>query len=255
MAAAPVPPLPTSDAAPAPLSQGARIIDTFIAPSKTFTDLRRSASWWAPWLVISVISIIFILAIAKQVGFEQVNRNTIAQSPRQAEQFDKLPPDQQAARLRIGSKFIAVFGYASPAFILLYCLIGSLVVWLVFKLALGAETSFSQAYAIMMYSWLPGIFGAILATISLFAGANPEGFDINNPAGTNLAYYLDAATTGKFLRSLASALDVFTIWTIVLVGIGFACTSKVKRSTSITVVVVCYLVYKVAGASLAAAFS
>lgn len=256
MAAAPV--LPASPAPapqPAPLSQGARIIDTFIAPSKTFTDLRRSASWWAPWIVIGIFSIIFVYAVSKQVSFEQVNRNAIAHSAKQSEQFDKLPADQQAARLRIGGKFIAVLGYGSPAFLLLYCLVGSLVMWVVFKVGTGAETTFGQAYAILMYAWLPGILQALLATISLFAGVNPEGFDMSNPAGTNLAYYLDPDTTGKFARSMASALDVFTIWSIVLVGIGFACTSKVKRSKAITIVVVCYLVYKLLGASLAAAFS
>ena len=256
MAAAPVPPLssaPTPE--PASLSQGARIINTFIAPSKTFTDLRRSAEWWAPWILISIFSLVFMYAIGKQIGFEQVNRNSIAHSPKQAEQFDKLPPDQQAARVRIAAKFIAVFAYGSPAFLLLYCLIGSVVVWLVFKLGAAAETTFSQAYAIMMYAWLPGIIGAILGTISLFAGVNAEGFDINNPVGTNLAYYLDPETTGVFVRSMASALDVFTIWSLILVSIGFASTSKVKRSTAITIVVASYLVYKLLGAGLAAAFS
>jgi len=78
---------------------------------------------------------------------------------------------------------------------------------------------------------------------------------MSNPAGTNLAYYLDPDTTGKFVRSMASALDVFSIWSIILVGIGFSCTSKVKRSNAIILVAVCYLVYKLFGASLAAAFS
>jgi hypothetical protein len=39
---------------PAPLSEGRRLIDTFFAPRKTFTDLRRNASWWAPYLIIAV---------------------------------------------------------------------------------------------------------------------------------------------------------------------------------------------------------
>jgi hypothetical protein len=50
---------------------------------------------------------------------------------------------------------------------------------------------------------------------------------------------------------MASSLDVFTIWTIVLIGIGFASTSKVKRSTAIIIVAVWYLVYKLATSALA----
>jgi hypothetical protein len=246
MAAAPViPPSPMPAPEIAPMSQGARIVNTFIAPSKTFSDLRRSASWWAPWIVIGIFALVMAYAMGKQVGFEQIGKNQVEHSKR-ADQFDKLPADQQSAQLRISGKIIGVASYLSPFLILFYCLIATVPLWLTFKLALGAQTSFGQAYAIVMYGWLPGTLGAILAAVSLFAGVNPEGFDINNPAGTNVGYYLDPEATGRFLRGLASALDVFTIWTIVLVGIGFACTSKVKRSTAIIVVVVWYLVFKVA---------
>ena len=81
MAVAPLPPVsptPTSAAVAPPMSEGARIINTFVAPSKTFTDLRRSAAWWGPWIVISIFSLIFIYSIGKQVGFEQVSKNQIA---------------------------------------------------------------------------------------------------------------------------------------------------------------------------------
>jgi hypothetical protein len=250
MAAAPVVPAsPAPPPAPAPLSQGARIINVFIAPSKTFTDLRRSASWWAPWILISIFSLLFIYAMGRQVGFEQISKNQVAHSSR-ADQFDKLPADQQAKQLQLSSKIIAVFGYGSPFLILLYCLITTVALWLTFKLAVGGETSFGQAYALVMYAWLPGIIGAMLGAISLFAGVNPEGSDINNPVGTNLAYYLDPETTGKFVRGMASSIDVLSIWTIVLIGIGFACTCKVKRSTAIIIVAVWYLVYKLVGSAL-----
>ena len=84
MADAPVPPYaaPALPPEPAPLSEGARIVNTFIAPSKTFTDLRRNASWWGPWLLISIFALIFIYSMDRQIGFEQISRNEIAKSPR-----------------------------------------------------------------------------------------------------------------------------------------------------------------------------
>jgi Yip1 domain len=179
-----------------------------------------------------------------------VSRYQVAHSSR-ADQFDKLPPDQQARQLGISVTITKVFSYGLPIFVLLYCLIATVVLWLSFKLALGAETTFWQAYAITMYGWLPGIIGGILGTVSLFAGVNPEGFDIRNPVGTNLAYYLDPDTTSKFVRAIASSLDILSIWTVVLIGIGYACTSKVKRSTAIIVVAVWFLVVKLMGAGLA----
>ncbi len=248
MAAAPVAPAPP--APPAKMSEGARIINTYIAPSKTFTDLRRSAAWWGPWILISIFSIAFMMTIGKQVGFEQISKNQIEHSKR-ADQFDKLPADQQARQLGISSKIIGGLGYASPLVILLISLISTTALWATFKVGASAETTFGQAYAIVMYAGLPGIVGAILGIISLFAGVNPEGFDINNPVGTNLAYYLDPDTTSKFVRGMASSIDLITIWSIVLMGIGFACTSKVKRSTAIMIVVGWFVFYKVITSALA----
>ena len=251
MAAAPVIPVTPEPAQPAGLSQGERIIDTFIAPSKTFTDIRRSASWWAPWLLISLCSLVFIYAIARQVTFEQISKNQISHSKR-ADQFDKQPPDQQERQLQISSKIIQGFGYGSPLLILFFSLISTVVLWATFKVAAGAETTFGQAYAITIYAGLPGVIGAILGSIALFAGVNPEGFDINNPVGTNLAYYLDADTTGKFIRGMASSIDVITIWTLILTAIGYTCTSnKVKRSTALMIVIGWYLAYKLITSGLA----
>lgn len=244
MAAAPSVP---SSSTPVPetggLSEGARILNTFIAPSKTFTDLKRNASWWGPWLLIAVVSFLFIYTMQRQIGFEQISKNVIEHSP-QADQFDKLPVDQQAKQLQGTSKVIAVFSYGGPFFILLYLLIETAVLWTTFKFITGADTSFKVAYAISFYGALPGIIGGILGIIALFAGVNPEGFDIKNPVGTNLAYYLDPDSTGRFVRGMASAVDVLSIWSIILVGIGYASTSKVKWSTAIAIVAVWFLVYK-----------
>jgi len=252
MAAAPLPPspAPTPAATPAPLSEGARIINTFIAPSKTFTDLRRSAMWWAPWILISIFSIAFMVTISKQVGFEQITRNQIAHSAR-ADQFDKLPADQQARQVQFSVTILKVIAFANPAVVLLFSLIVTVILWATFKVGFGADTTFGQAFAIGMYAGLPGIIGAILGIVSLFAGVNPEGFDINNPVATNVAYFLDPETTGKFVRGMASSLDVFVIWTIVLIGVGYSCTSKVKRSTAIIVVACMYLIWKLITSGLA----
>jgi Yip1 domain len=252
MAAAPLPPVsaPLPNPEPPALSQAARIVNTFIAPSKTFTDLRRNASWWGPWLLISIFALIFIYSIDRQVGFDQISRNEIARSP-QADQFDKLPADQQASRLRITSAITRYVSYGIPVMILFFFVVTALVLWATFKVALGADIPFKTAYAIIFYASLPGIIGSILGTISMFAGVNPEGFNINNPVATNPAYFMDPAAN-KFLYGMASSLDVLVIWSIVLMGIGFSSTSKVKRSTAITVVAVWYLVWKLATSALAA---
>jgi hypothetical protein len=251
MAAAPLP--PSSVAVPAPeapgLSEGARIINTFIAPSKTFTDLRRNASWWGPWLLISIFALIFVYSENRQIGFEQISKNEVEHSKR-ADQFDKLPPDQQQKQLSISSAFVRYFSYGIPVTVLLFFAIMTTVLWMTFRFGTGADISFKTAYAILFYASLPGIIGSILGAVSMFAGVDPEGFNVNNPVATNPAYFMDRAGN-KFLYGMASGLDVLVIWSIVLMGIGFSCNSKVKRGTAIGIVAGWYLLWKLVTVGLA----
>src|SRR5580765_5063265 len=125
MATAPTSPVaPSPTPATAPLSQGARIINTYIAPSKTFTDLRRSAAWWAPWLLISVFSLAFMFKISKQVTFEQISKNQIVHSKR-ADQFDKLPADQQAQQLGLSVKIFQGVAVCTPLLVLFFTLVST----------------------------------------------------------------------------------------------------------------------------------
>src|ERR1700691_280646 len=99
MGALPITPAPVPAPENAQLSEGARILDTFIAPTKTFTDLRRNPNWWAPWLLISVVAILFFMVMDRQIGFEQISKTEMSRSSR-AEQIEKLPADQQAKQLQ-----------------------------------------------------------------------------------------------------------------------------------------------------------
>jgi len=249
MAAAPIPISPNPDASgTAPLSQAARVTSMFFAPSKTFNDLRRSASWWVPWLLISVVSLMFVYAMDRQVGFEQISRNEIARNPKAAEQFDKLSPEQRAKNLQISSSIARDISYGVPIIQLISFLVMAGVLLATFNFAAGAGVPFKTALAIVMYSSVPSLIGAVLGIVSLFAGVDPAGFQARNPVATNPAYFMDPAGN-KFLYAMASTLDVFVIWTIVLVGIGFACNSKVKRGTAIAIVAGWYLAYKMIGAA------
>jgi hypothetical protein len=81
------------------LSQSQRIINIFFAPSKTFDDLKRSASWWVPWLLGAIFTLAFVYTVDKKIGFEQSTLNQIALSKAQTEQLERLPADQRAQQI------------------------------------------------------------------------------------------------------------------------------------------------------------
>jgi hypothetical protein len=245
--------MPTPQPEEPSLSEGARIVDTFIAPSKTFADVRRNPNWWAPWLLISAVTLLFVFVMGRQIGFEQITKNAVAQSSR-AEQFEKLPPDQQAKQIQMSTAFARYISYSLPVVNLIVFVVIAAVLMAAFNFGAGASVPYKTSLAIVAYSSLPSIIGAALGIVSMFAGVDPAGFNAQNPVATNPAHFMDPAGN-KFLYGMASALDVFIIWSIVLMGIGFASNSKVKRSTAIAMVAGLYLFYKLVSAGLTAAVS
>ncbi len=224
-----------------------------VAPTKTFADLRRNSSWWAPFVLISVVGLIFVFVMGQQIGFDQITKNEIARSPRRAEQLDRLSPAEKVRQLEISAAVTRYISYGVPVIDLIAFLLIAAVLLGTLNVA-GASLSFKTTLAVVVYSSLPGLIGAVLGTVSMYAGVDREGFNVRNPVATNPAYFMDPMGN-KFLYIMASALDVFVVWTIVLMGIGFACNSKIKRSSALAIVAGWYIFYKLLGAGLAAAFS
>ena len=249
MAAQPVTPLPVPEPV-APLSEPERIIDTFIAPSKTFADLRRNASWWGPFLLMVIFSMAFVYVGGQKVGFRKAMENQMRAQPKQQEQIDQLPPDQKEQRLETGTKITKGISYVFPLIQLLILVIIAAILFATFKFAAGADVSFKISLAIVVYAALPGLIRVALAMLSLLAGASPDSFTFQNPVGTNPGYFMNPADS-PFLYSLASSFDIFLIWTLVLTAIGFSTVSKVKRGTALGIVFGWWLVFSLIGAGLA----
>src|SRR5689334_18289507 len=91
----PAPAEPAAPSAQPGLSQMARIINTFVAPRKTFADIRRSASWWAPWLIFSLFLTAFTFTVGKKVGYEAVVNNLVAHSSLMQRAVDSMTPEQR----------------------------------------------------------------------------------------------------------------------------------------------------------------
>jgi|SRR3954471_9769812 hypothetical protein len=249
-------PVVTNPEGQPPLSEGERLIDVFIAPRKTFADIRRSAMWLAPFIVMALFSVAYSYTVSKKVGWEQVAQNNTRMAPAsQTARLEALPPDQRAIAERRQVTVTKFIGYGFSVLNLIWLLIVALVLWGTFNFGAGAEMRFGQAFAILVYASLVGIVRTTLGIITLFAGQDPENFLIQNPVGTNLGYYLNFADTPRFLYSIASSFDLVLIWTLVLTAIGFATVGKVKQGTAMTIVFGWFIVFAVVSAGLAAAFA
>lgn len=213
------------------LSQWQRVVDAFIAPGKTFTDIRRSASWWLPWLIGAVLGIVYIITVQQKVGWSLVFQNIIRQTPQTMAKLQTLPPDQLATTMSVGSKSVQIFAYALPIELLLFALIGAAVLWGTVNWVFGGHAKFGQMYAVWFYGTLPLIFTSILAIITLYSGLDPSSFNLNSPVGTNIGYYLPNDSP-HWMVVLLTSVDVLKIWAAVLLTIGCATVGQIKRSSA-----------------------
>jgi hypothetical protein len=236
MAALPVtPPAPTSASPPAPLSEGARLLDVFVAPSRTFSDLRRDASWWAPFLLLTIVSVAFAYGVDSKVGFRQTVENQIRQSPRASQRTEQSPPEERAQAIQKQAAGTRYFMYGFPVIMLIIYTILAAIYLAIFKFGANADLAFKTAFAVVVYASLPETLRGLLVIVSLFAGVSPDSFNLQNPIATNPGYFLTPANS-PFLYGIASALDIFRLWALALTAIGFAYAGKVKKSTSFAIV-------------------
>ncbi len=235
-----------------PLSEIERVVDTFIAPGKTFTDIRRSASWWLPFVLIAVSSLALVYVVDKKIGMDKVVENQMALSPKQAAKLDQLPPDQRAAQMEGIVKINRMIAYAYPVLLLIIAAIMAAVLLGTFNFGFGAELTFNRCLAVTWYSWLPGVVKGLIAILAVSIGGG-EGFTFQNPVASNLGGLVDPSS--HFLYAVAVALDLFTIWTLILAGIGYSCVTRVKRGTCMAVVFGWWVVVVLAGAAVGAVFA
>jgi hypothetical protein len=226
----------------AALSEPQRILNIFFDPRRTFADLQRSAAFWGPLLVMLVFSIAFTYSIDRQIGFEQVAENMTRNSPRAA-QFEQLPAEQQERQIRGMAMGMKYFSYGGVVMFGIMMLVIAAVLMGTFNFGLGAEVPFKQAFAIVVYASLPlSVVRSTLAIASILAGADPQGFNLQNPVATNPGYFLNPQD-GAFLFALLSHVDIVMIWTLVLTAIGFSTLSKVKTGTAAVAVFAWYAVF------------
>jgi hypothetical protein len=214
------------DPAPQPqASIGAfgRITGVFFSPKATFEDIVRKPSWLLPLVLTTILSIVASVAINQRIDWREFMSQQIEKSSRAAQ----MSPEQKQQQIEGGAKFSPIFTYCvgtiGPALI---TLILALLMWGAYSLLGGASTNFSTAFGITSHAMLTGLISSPLLILILYL--KPFGtVDLENPIATNLAAFLPA-DSAKWLVAFCKSLDIFSIWTLLLLAIGFTAVNPKK---------------------------
>lgn len=240
--------------AAAPKNFFARLSGVYFAPGETFQEIGR-----APRIVVPLIVLVLLTLLSVYIFFDRIPMDKMMeQRLEQAVASNQMTPEQAEQQREGMRKFAPVMKVGAPLFAGIFVVIMTLVIAGLAKLVsmmMGIENSFMPLWAVAIYATLAvAIVSSVLFIILVFL-KSPEEIDAENPVGSNLAAVLAMAgvTLPRFLKTFLTYVDLFFIWKIVLLAIGFAAVSrKLKTNTALVYTGVVALLFALGAAALAA---
>ena len=200
-----------------------RMTGVIAGPTSTFAEIARRPTWVVPFITLCVLSIVVSGLLAQKTDWRSFFERQMSKNAR----LDQMPQDQKDRMLENQVKYAPKFAFAfGIVFTAVFVLFMTLVYWGAFNLFNGAALSFKTAFGIVSHAFVPLIISSLLAIIILLI--KPHGdVDPEHFLASNLGAFL-ADDAPKWLVALGQSLELFWIWTMALVAIGFSAASPKK---------------------------
>jgi hypothetical protein len=239
----------TPEPAPAALSEFARISGALTGSSEAYADIGRRPRWIIPILISIAISLVVITAYSRHIGWEQGLRTMMEKNTR----LQNLPPEQRAQVMDQQLKIIPYSAYGGAVLgTPVVVAVTAAALMFLFNMLYSAGLKFGQLFGVTAYAFLTGAVGGILAVIVMYLKP-PDEFDLQSPLAFNVGAFLSPETTSAWLRSIGSSIDLFSLWTIFLLGAGIAAVSgKLKLGQTMTGLGILWLIWVVCKAGFSA---
>lgn len=246
---------------PARLGPVARLTGTLLSPGETFADVNRKPTWIAPMIIAiaTVLASTFFFQWRVHPDWDSIMRNQIKKRMERSNQsLTEEQMQQQVAFSKSIAKFFPIIG-AIVTPIIYVILAGIFALGLMF---IQAKPTFKKILSVVAWSSAAVGIIATVVTIASLMVRDEEGLrsiDPTQSAGivpSNLAVFLPS-TASAVLKAVAASLDIFTIWILILLSIGFASIAgsrKIKTGNTATVVFGFWAVYVLLKIGWAAAF-
>jgi hypothetical protein len=214
-----------------------RLIGVLVAPAKTFRSLAERPTWVVALLVVVLSPLLpGILAVPK-IDWEAIAKANL-------EKMDvQVPQEQLDKQVELMEKVGPVTTYAAPVFFTIGLLLFALVFWGAFTLA-GGELGFKRSLTVVSHGMLPVVVSALLSVpvILRLDTIGPEVAQAGSYLQSNLAFLLPT-DANPMLTALLSKIDVFSLWSLVLLVIGFRWCGKVSLKASLVTVLLLWMVW------------
>jgi Yip1 domain len=233
----------------------ARLFGVFTAPGKTFASIARfpGRDWLLPAGLLLAVSLVATVVVTPKIDVDAAVEHMLQKMDERMPDMSAEQRSQMEAQVRkqyeMGTRgpfrFIGVFFVLLPLFLvpLIYHGVAA---------AFGKQTTYGRV--LTAYAFVQGVqIVKSLTFIAIASGKRSIHLDsMTTVVKSNLAAFLDLETTSAFLRSLASNLDVFEIWALVLGVIALSRVTKFKPAGAFAVVGGLWLIYVICAGGMTA---
>jgi hypothetical protein len=219
----------TQDKPTASASTMSAFVTMLYEPAATFRRLQAKPKGWLPMLVLMATTSVLMLWYFAVVDFTWLLDQMLASMKSAAER-------EQAAKF-MSKNFLQGSSLVSTLVIfpVFFVIMGTYL--MIVSKALSHGLSFGKSFSLAAWSSVPGILLLPLGAMQILLTSSGQlGFSDLNPVSLNqLIFHYGMADPRA---SLVDSLNVTSVWSTILMIIGFETWAQVKRSTAIMVVLI-----------------
>jgi len=207
------------------------LADVFASPARGLAAAAERRSVVPPILMATVASLLMSAVLLPRMDWDALARKSIDKMPHAA-QMTLHEQEENTATIR---KISTVASYAGAVVgSALLVVVGAFFLWVGLKTA-GARPPFVPALAVTSWALLPSAAGKLLLVPALLGHPRIDPQAVGAIPAWSAAHWLPDGV-GAVGLALASSLNLFSLWSAVLLAIGLAQVAQVSRARAGAVV-------------------
>jgi hypothetical protein len=215
-----------------PSNPFSRIVGVLFSPGQTFADIARKPDWVVPALVIIVVFFAAAIVTVPRLDFEGLMRQSM--------EAKGVTGAQAEQGMRFGLAMARGIQYTLPFLMIGFLAVAALLYWLGLRLV-GGEATYQQAFSVVLYGFMPVVIRQLVKIPIVLSKHNINPRDAETIVRSGPAFLVNFKDH-PMLFALLSRLDLFAIWTLILIVIGLAVAARISKAKSAGVVIVVWTI-------------
>jgi len=206
----------------------ANIVRIIYSPKEVFEKEENNPSPWLPFVFVLLISLLLVAIVIP------VTHSSIVQAVK--ERVKELPPQARERSLEFLSlERSLIFGLLTTFFMVALKIFFQAGVLNLLVPLIGGEGTFNSVLTAVAYGNLISTYGGIVKLPAVIIKKSPR-------IHTDLSLFLPQEATG-FFKYLLSNIDIFTIWSLLVMGAGLSVLCKVESKKAYIFLAVLWIIY------------